>query len=136
MIVVYTGGVFDVLHKGHLRLLKKARSLGDYLVVGIQEDSSVIKTKPKPVLSTQERVDQMLEIPFVDKVVVYSATQTPETIKQIMPDVFVHGDDWLDQLDRTKIIQFMENNNIKMVLLPRTQDISTSEIKRRINGTK
>ena len=136
MIVVYTGGVYDLLHKGHLRLLKKAKSLGDYLIVGIQEDTSVMQTKPKPILSTQERVEQMQELPFVDKIVIYSATQTPETIASVMPNVFVHGDDWEEQMDRGVVIKFMKDHNIGIVLLPRTQDISTSELKRRVRETK
>jgi rfaE bifunctional protein nucleotidyltransferase chain/domain len=136
MTIVYTGGVYDILHKGHLRLLKRAKSLGDFLVVGIEEDSSVIKMKPRPILSTQERVEQMQELPFVDRVVTYSVDENTKILESIVPDIFVHGDDWEAQTDRTEMLDYMKENRIKVVYLPRTMNISDTEIKNRIYETK
>lgn len=140
MKVVYTCGVFDILHIGHINLLFRAKALGDYLVVGIQEDRWVMKRKEKPVLSTAERVRQLKALGFADKVISYSGLNTtPEILKRIKPDVFLHGEDWEQQGDRTRIKEYMKKNNIELILLPRTEGISSTDIKIRItkkNGEK
>ncbi len=131
---VYTGGVYDILHRGHIRLLSRAKALGDYLVVGIQADEAVqaIPGKNRPVLSTEERVEQMKALPFADEVIVYHSAKTPETIAEIKPDIFVHGHDWPEQCDRSQVIKHMEEHGIKLVLLPRTENVSCTEIRKRI----
>ena len=132
----YTGGGFDLLHEGHLNLLRRARKLCDYLVVGIQADEEVIKMKPKPILNTQERVRQMEAIGIADEVIVYYDCQKPDALKKVKPDVFIHGLDWEDQTDRSEVLKYMEEHNIKKVLLPRTEGISTSEILKRIKNDR
>ena len=66
-----TFGVFDLLHTGHINLLQKARGLCDYLVVGVQLDEGVEKMKPRPILSTQERVELVKSLKIADEVVTY-----------------------------------------------------------------
>lgn len=134
MIKVYTGGVFDILHKGHFRLLSRAKALGDHLVVGIQADEAVcsVPGKERPINSTQERVDQMKALPFADEVIVYRSGTTPETIAAVKPDIFVHGEDWPHQTDRSKVIAYMEEHGIRLILLPRTEGVSCSDLKERI----
>lgn len=132
----YTGGVFDLLHEGHLNLLRRARKLCDYLVVGIQADEEVIKMKPRPILNTQERVRQMQAIGIADEVIIYYDGQKPDTLKKVKPDVFIHGLDWEDQTDRSEVLKYMEEHKIKKILLPRTEGISTSEILKRIKNAR
>jgi len=132
----YTGGVFDLLHEGHLNLLRRARKLCDYLVVGIQADEEVVKMKPRPILNTQERVRQMEAIGIADEVIVYYDGQKPDTLKKVKPDLFIHGIDWEEQADRSEVLKYMEEQNIKKILLPRTEGISTSEILKRIKNAR
>ncbi|MFH1046886.1 MAG: adenylyltransferase/cytidyltransferase family protein [Patescibacteria group bacterium] len=134
MVKVYTGGVFDILHRGHIRLLSRAKVLGDFLVVGIQSDEAVcsIPGKARPILSTEERVEQMKSLPFADEVIVYGDSTTPATIDRIKPNIFVHGHDWPLQIDRRAVISYMEEHGIKLVLLPRTEGISDTQIRERV----
>ena len=130
--VGYTGGVYDILHEGHLNLLRRARALCDHLVVGIQVDEWVAKMKPLPILNTEERVRQMKSIGIADEVVTYGDPQKPEALQRVKPDVFIHGADWEEQTDRSVVLEYMAKHGIDKVLLPRTDGISTSEIIRRI----
>lgn len=134
MTKVYTGGVFDLLHKGHFLLLARAKALGDYLVVGVQSDEAVclVPGKRRPILSTQERIEQMRALPFADAVVVYGSSLSTEAIDAVRPDVFVHGDDWTDQTDRRPMMAELEKRGIRLVLLPRTPGVSDSEIMQRV----
>ena len=134
MIIVYTSGVFDILHRGHLNILIKAKALGDQLVVGIQKDKAVFESKGHfPTLSTRERVEQMRTLPFIDEVITYqSGTDQTKTLDSVKPDVMVQGDDWPLQTDRAKVIEYLNDHNIKLILIPYTKEISDMEIKRRI----
>lgn len=135
MITVYTTGVFDLLHRGHINILTKARELGDRLVVGVQADESATFWKGKrPVLSTQERVEQLTSLPFVDEVLVYEDVDQIPNYEKVKPDVVVQGDDWIQSGDRTRLIQYLKEHHIRLVLFPYTQGISSTEIKRRIVG--
>lgn len=136
MIIVYTSGVFDILHKGHLYLLKRARALGDFLVVGIQNDKYAMVNKSKPILTINERVDQIEALSFVDRVIIYGSGEDTSSIERVTPAIMVQGDDWEKTGRRKKVIRYLKTHNIKLILLPRTTDISTTEIKRRIkNGS-
>jgi glycerol-3-phosphate cytidylyltransferase len=131
--IIYTTGVFDILHKGHINILVGAKKLGDYLVIGVQDDAGVLKSKGKyPVLSAQERVDQLEALPFVDKVFIYDNVDQRENLRKIKANVMVQGDDWEKTGDRTEIIEYLKQNNIRLVLIPYTKDISTTNIKKRV----
>lgn len=134
MIKVYTGGVFDILHSGHLSLLARAKALGDFLVVGIQTDEYVcnVRGKTAPIHTTEERVEQMRALPFADEVTTYESGIDPVTLSRIRPDIFVHGEDWLQQADRSAVITYMETHGIRMVLLPHVTGRSSSQIRKRI----
>lgn len=136
MIIVYTSGVFDILHRGHINILVKAKELGDKLVVGIQEDRAVFESKAQmPALSTEERVAQMRALPFVDEVITYSSGIDPsDALARVKPNIMVQGDDWPQQMDRAKIINYLNAHNIQLVLVPYTKEISDTEIKRRIKA--
>src|SRR5690349_12858060 len=93
---VFTNGCFDVIHPGHVDLLRRARALGDRLVVGINSDRSVraIKGPGRPVFSESDRKAVLLGLESVDEVIVFDE-QTPETLIQMVePDVLVKGGDW------------------------------------------
>lgn len=135
MKVVYTTGVFDILHKGHITLLQKARLLGDRLVVGVQEDISVEKQKGvRPVLSCAERMETLLALPFVDECVPYHNVDQSDGLPKVLPDIMVQTDEWQSQTDRGSILAYLQNNNIELVILPIHKDISSSEIKRRVKN--
>lgn len=94
--VVFTNGCFDILHKGHLTLLKEASSLGDKLIVGLNSDSSVklLKGETRPINNEQTRREQLELIPYVDEVVVFNEETPYELIKQLQPDLIVKGGDY------------------------------------------
>jgi len=94
--VVFTNGCFDVLHKGHLTLLKQARSLGDKLVVGLNSDGSVkrLKGDTRPFNDLETRCEQLELIPYVDEVVVFHGDTPYELIKELQPDLIVKGGDY------------------------------------------
>ena len=94
--VVFTNGCFDILHAGHVRYLKKAASLGDVLVVGMNSDKSVrrIKGKGRPVVGEKDRAEVLSALVSVDYVVVFKEETPIRLIEAIRPDVLVKGADW------------------------------------------
>lgn len=129
---VFTTGVFDILHRGHLNILTQAAALGE-LTVGIMTDQGVEDTKgSRPILSLEERAAQIRSLPFVANVIHYTDVDQRANYSNLRPDIVVQGDDWLFSADRTTAINFLRENNIRLVLLPRTQGISTTEIRRRV----
>ena len=94
--IVFTNGCFDILHIGHTRLLDKAKSLGDILIIGLNSDSSVkkIKGKHRPIISENERAEVLAAVSSVDFIVKFSQPTPYQLIKKIMPDVLVKGADW------------------------------------------
>lgn len=94
--VVFTNGCFDVLHKGHLTLLKEARMLGDKLIVGLNSDDSVKRLKGalRPFNNIETRMEQLLLIPYVDEVIVFDNDTPYELIKELKPDLIVKGGDY------------------------------------------
>ena len=94
--VVFTNGVFDLLHPGHVRYLRDARRLGDALIVGVNSDRSVraIKGLERPITPAEERAEVLLALECVDAVAIFDE-QTPDAIiRRILPDVLVKGADW------------------------------------------
>lgn len=94
--VVFTNGCFDILHAGHVRYLKKARALGDILVVGLNSDSSMrrIKGAGRPIVPERERAEVLGALYPVDFVVIFNDTTPIRLIEAIRPDVLVKGADW------------------------------------------
>ena len=95
-VVVFTNGVFDILHKGHLELLKEARSLGSKLVVGINSDASVkrLKGESRPINDERTRVEQLEVLPWVDEVFVFNDDTPYNLIKKLKPALIVKGGDY------------------------------------------
>jgi rfaE bifunctional protein nucleotidyltransferase chain/domain len=96
MIKVFTNGCFDILHAGHIELLEKAKSFGDYLIVGLNSDISVRKLKGegRPIMPEFSRKRVLEAMEFVDEVIMYDDPSVLETIKEIKPDILVKGGDY------------------------------------------
>ena len=95
--IVFTNGVFDILHPGHVRYLRDARALGDYLIVGVNSDRSVRalnKAPDRPINPEHERAEVLAALASVDKVVVFDEDTPHEIISAIQPDILVKGADW------------------------------------------
>ena len=95
-IVVFTNGVFDLLHSGHVRYLRAARALGDALVVAINSDRSVqaIKGPERPLTPETERAEILLSLACVDAVTIFDEDTPREIVSAVQPDVLVKGADW------------------------------------------
>jgi len=95
-IVVFTNGVFDLLHPGHVRYLSDARRLGDALIVGVNSDRSVRSNKgpERPINPAEERVEVLLALECVDAVAIFDEDTPLSIITQIQPDILVKGADW------------------------------------------
>lgn len=129
---VLTFGVYDLTHIGHIKLFERAKALGDYLIVAIQETEYIKKTKPNAynVYNTEERLYFIDSIKFVDKVITYKNVN--EDIKNIDFDIFVKGPDQC-HTGFQEAINWCKEQNKEIITLPRTEDISTSELVLRIN---
>ena len=96
MKTIFTNGCFDILHRGHIELLKYAKSLGDILIVGLNSDMSVKENKgdSRPINSQEDRKFILESIEYVDKVVVFNEKTPYNLINEIMPDIIVKGGDY------------------------------------------
>ena len=96
--IVFTNGVFDLLHPGHVRYLQHARTLGDALIVGINSDRSVraVKGPDRPITPEAERAEILAALACVDAVAIFDEETPYEIISAIAPDVLVKGADWAE----------------------------------------
>lgn len=94
--IVFTNGVFDLVHVGHLRYLRQARALGDALIVGVNSDRSVRANKgpSRPVTPQEERAEILAALDCVDAVVIFDQETPHQLIAALQPDVLVKGADW------------------------------------------
>ena len=94
--VVFTNGVFDILHPGHIRYLQAARAEGDVLIVAINSDRSVTGNKgpDRPVTTERERAELLAALDCVDAVMIFDDPTPADVIRAILPDVLVKGADW------------------------------------------
>lgn len=126
---IITYGTFDLLHYGHINLLRRAKSLGDYLIVGLSTDEFNNKEKNKECYFDFENRKLLLDaVKYVDLVVPEENwEQKISDIQKYNIDVFVIGDDWKGKFD------YLEDFGIEVVYLPRTKEISTTKIKKDLN---
>ncbi len=94
--VVFTNGCYDILHPGHIRLLERARSLGDILILALNTDDSVARLKgpTRPLLAETERACMALALEAVDAVTFFSEDTPRELIAEVLPDILIKGADW------------------------------------------
>lgn len=132
--VVFTNGVFDLLHPGHIDLLLAARALGDTLVVGMNSDSSVrrLKGPARPVRSTDERAYVLAALTAVDAVVVFEEDTPLELIRALEPDVLVKGGDYTE----ATIVgaEDVRRRGGRVVVVPLTPGHSTTSTVDRMRG--
>lgn len=130
--VVFTNGVFDLLHPGHVRYLQEARALGDVLIVGLNSDRSAraIKGPDRPINPEHERAEVLLALAAVDAVAIFDE-QTPHAIiDRIQPDVLVKGADWgPDDIVGRDIVEARGGRVVRIELTP---GFSTTELIRRV----
>lgn len=122
--IVFTNGVFDIIHRGHVEYLTEAKSLGDVLIVGLNSDSSVkiIKGEKRPVVNEENRAFVLVNLKPVDYVVIFKEDNPFNLISKIIPDILVKGADWGEDKiigadivkkngGEVKRIRFVENNS-------------------------
>ena len=132
--IVFTNGVFDLLHPGHVRYLREARALGDALVVGLNADESVRRNKgpARPITSERERAEILGALECVDAVVLFSEDTPHEIIAALQPDVLVKGADWA--ADRIVGRDTVEARGGRVVRIPVEQGYSTTALVERVKG--
>jgi D-beta-D-heptose 7-phosphate kinase/D-beta-D-heptose 1-phosphate adenosyltransferase len=133
--VVFTNGVFDLLHPGHVRYLQQARSLGDVLIVGVNADASVrrIKGPSRPINPERERAEVIAALACVDAAVIFGEDTPAEIVRLVQPDILVKGADWpADQIVGRDTV---EARGGRVVLVPVEQGYSTTALLERIFGS-
>ena len=128
--VVFTNGCFDLLHRGHLFLLREARKLGDMLVVGLNSDASArrVKGSDRPVMLEEDRVELLEALPCVDHVVVFDEDTPEALIRHIEPDLHVKGGDHAgDRLAEESAVEEVGGEVIVLPLLPGRSASATIE---------
>ena len=132
---VLTVGVYDLLHKGHIELYRRARGLGDYLIVAVQDGDYILKYKPsaKVLNSTEERMFMIKSVRYVDEVIMY--TDVDKIVQEIDFDVFVTGPDQLHSGFQSAI-RWCEEHGKEHIVLGRTDGISSSDLKNKIAKLK
>lgn len=129
--IVFTNGCFDILHIGHVRYLRKAKKLGDILIVGINSDDSVRRLKEgRPIVPAEQRAEVLSSLEMVDYVTIFEDDTPYELINLLMPHVLVKGGDWKRE-DIVGADLVKETHS-----LPFVEGVSTSEIIRRIWSIK
>ncbi len=94
MIRVYAFVVGDLLHIGHLKALQQAKTLGDYLIVGVLTDDAVKTYKRTPVIPFEERIELIANLKCVDMAIRQETLDPTDNLKRLQPDIVVHGNDW------------------------------------------
>ena len=132
--VVFTNGCFDLLHRGHVHVLREAKACGDLLITGVNSDKSVKKIKgpARPVLPESDRSELLASLEMVDYVVLFDEPDPYQLISAIRPNVLVKGGDWSD----AKIVgaDLVEEAGGRVVVIPYIKGFSTTEIIERIKN--
>lgn len=128
---VLTVGVYDLIHKGHIELYRRAKGLGDYLIVAAQDSDYILKYKPaaKILNSTEDRMYMIKSIRYVDEAIVYK--DVDQIVKEVDFDVFVTGPDQIHE-GFQKAIKWCEEHGKEHIVLGRTDGVSSSELKAKI----
>lgn len=124
---IITYGTFDLIHEGHIKLLQRAKQLGDYLIVALSTDKFNEAKGKHAYYGYSQRKEILTAIRYVDKVIPEENwEQKVKDIKEYNVDIFVMGDDWKGQFDYLK-------EHCEVIYLPRTEGISTTQIKAELN---
>ncbi|MBI2450058.1 MAG: adenylyltransferase/cytidyltransferase family protein [Candidatus Nealsonbacteria bacterium] len=133
MVVVFTNGCFDILHRGHLEVLKFAKSLGDKLIVGINSDKTIkmLKGEGRPINSQEDRKALLESLRFVDEVVIFDELRAGNIVKKIKPNIVVKGAEGYTPEEVRKIDGLPEDVEIRFC--PHLGDYSTTNIIKKIS---
>ena len=133
-VIVFTNGCFDIIHSGHLDLLKEARSYGDKLIVGLNSDKSISKLKgpERPIIGQSERKKILLALKYVDEVIIFNEENPLKLIKKLKPSILVKGADYTKE----QVIggQFVESYGGQIKLVKLAKGKSTSNIINKISS--
>ena len=134
--IVFTNGCFDILHVGHIEYLKKAKALGDILVVGLNSDSSVrsIKGPKRPVNNEKARAKVLAALYFVDYVTIFDEPTPENLIRKLRPDVLVKGGDW--KAEDIVGADFVKRSGGKVARISFVKGYSTTHLMKRISLNK
>ena len=126
--VVFTNGCFDLVHRGHLHLLREAKKLADLLIVALNSDSSVKKIKgpDRPIIPEADRAELIAALEMVAYVTMFDEADPYNLIQELKPDVLVKGGDW----PRDKVVgaDVVEANGGRVVVIPYLEGCSTTQI--------
>jgi len=128
--IIFTNGCFDLLHPGHIECLKKAKQLGDVLIVGLNSDTSIKKIKPKgrPIMDEKARIIVLSAVKWVDYIVLFDDPTPEKVIKVVKPHIIVKGGDY----SPTEVVgrEVVEN----VVIIPYLPSYSTTQIIKKIQS--
>jgi D-beta-D-heptose 7-phosphate kinase/D-beta-D-heptose 1-phosphate adenosyltransferase len=126
--LVLTNGIFDLLHEGHVSLLRRARCLGDLLVVALNTDESVrgLKGEGRPINNVEERRALLEALGCVDQVIVFDGPSAASVVRAVRPDVYVKGDD--HEIERLPEAVLARQLGARLVSMPRVHAVSTTQI--------
>ena len=126
--IVFTNGCFDLLHAGHVRLLREAKKLGDLLIVALNSDSSAreIKGPDRPILPEEERAELIAALEMVDYVTLFDEPDPLNLLRELRPNVLAKGGDWAE--DKIVGREWVESYGGKVAVIPYLKGHSTTEI--------
>lgn len=129
--IVFTNGVFDILHRGHVEYLARAKGCGDVLIVGLNSDRSVrrLKGKNRPVQKQADRAAILLALKAVDHVIIFGEDTPDKLIRELRPDVLVKGSDY--RMSEIVGAEYVKSQGGRVVRIPLTRGRSTTSILKR-----
>lgn len=132
--IVFTNGCFDILHRGHLHVLREAKALGDLLIVAVNSDGSVTRLKgpSRPVIGEAGRSELIAALEMVDYVTLFDEPDPRRLIEEIQPDVLAKGGDW--RRDQVVGADIVERSGGKVAVIPYLKGFSTTEIIERVRS--
>ena len=130
--IVFTNGCFDIIHIGHIRYLQKAKSLGDILIVGVNNDVSVLKLKgaPRPIVPENERAEIIAALGCVDFVVIFPELTPENLIRIIKPNIHVKGGDW--KIEQILEADLVRSYNGDVVIVDEVKEYSSTKLLEKI----
>ena len=131
---VYVALSADILHEGHINILKKASKLGK-VIVGLLTDNAINEYKDLPILNFNQRKEILKNLKYIHQIVPQKTMSYIENLKRLKPEIVVHGDDWKQGIlkkSRGEVVEFLKKTKGKLVEIPYTKNISSSSIKNKI----
>jgi D-beta-D-heptose 7-phosphate kinase/D-beta-D-heptose 1-phosphate adenosyltransferase len=134
--IAFTNGCFDILHGGHLALLREAAKLGDVLVLAINSDDSIrrLKGNERPLVGQEDRAALLAALDCVDAVTIFDEDTPLETIQRVRPQVLVKGADY--KMEEVVGREFVENGGGRVALIPLVPEKSTTALVKRIRSVR